>query len=202
MHKKYEEIVHYLKDALSATQEDEQNFKEKVEEFQKTVQKLSVTKVDRTEVAPMQEFIVTAEATLKKLTKDQSNPKDVFTKEELLPILESKVNKHDYEEGYDSLMKVLKKTRKLAALSGNYGEPSDDSNQNLEALKKKPLMSATSMGLLSKANDKPRGSGTMFLSLYSLPRSFFSSSNLNPQELLRIVLFLFNTFYRGSYSIY
>ena len=158
VHKKYEEIVHYLKDALSATQDDEKHFKEKVEEFQKQVQKLSVTKVDRSEVAPMQEFIVTAESTLKKLTKEKEHPKEVFTKDELMPILEAKLNKADYEEGYDSLMKVLKKTRKLAALSGNYGEPGDDSNQSLANLKK-PLLSSTAMGLLSKSNDKPRGSG-------------------------------------------
>jgi len=105
VHRKYEEIVHYLKvkpehwqahgppppftiphpcyvclspqDALSATQEDEANFKEKVEEFQRTVQRLSITKVDRSEIATMQEFIVTAEATLKKLTKDKENSKEV-----------------------------------------------------------------------------------------------------------------------------
>jgi chaperonin cofactor prefoldin len=64
-------------DALSATQEDEANFKEKVEEFQRTVQRLSITKVDRSEIATMQEFIVTAEATLKKLTKDKENSKEV-----------------------------------------------------------------------------------------------------------------------------
>ena len=41
------------------------------------MQRLSVTKVDRAEVAPMQEFIVNAEATLKRLTKDKENPKEV-----------------------------------------------------------------------------------------------------------------------------
>jgi len=50
-----------------------------VEEFQRTVQRLSITKVDRSEIATMQEFIVTAEATLKKLTKDKENSQEVCT---------------------------------------------------------------------------------------------------------------------------
>ena len=62
---------------MSATHDDEEKFKEKVEEFHRLAQKLSVTKVDRAELAPMQAFILDAETTLKKLLKDKENPKEV-----------------------------------------------------------------------------------------------------------------------------
>jgi len=57
-------------------------------------------------------------------------------------------------------MKVVKKTRKLAALSGSQGEAADMAT-DMDALKKRlPLLSSTSLGLLSKGQDKPNRAAT------------------------------------------
>jgi hypothetical protein len=68
------------------------------------------------------------------------------------------VNKSEYDEGYEALMRVVKKTRKLAALSGT-GELSGAEGGPSVVDAKKPLLSSTSMALLSKAQDRPRGGG-------------------------------------------
>ena len=69
----------------------------------------------------------------------------------------AQVNKAEYDEGYEALMRVVKKTRKLAALSGT-GELSGTGGPSVVD-GKKPLLSSTSMALLSKAQDRPRGGG-------------------------------------------
>jgi len=122
VHKKYEDIVEYLKDALSSSAEDENNFKQKAEEMNEMVSKLSANKADRIELTAIQEIAVRAESMLTKLGCNTKGPKDFYIKKEIEAMLELKVDKQDFESQIQSVVKGRKK--KLGALSMS-GGPSE-----------------------------------------------------------------------------
>ncbi len=116
VHEKYEEIVKYLQDALQASAEDENNFKEKADEIQALVLSLSNTKADRVEIAPMQEILVKTESMLKKLGSGGGKSKDQLTKKEVEAMMALKVDREEFEAQLNMLAKGNKRSKKLAAL--------------------------------------------------------------------------------------
>ena len=120
VHKKYEDIVEYLKDALASSAEDENNFKQKAEEMNEMVAKLNANKADRVELTAIQEIAVRAESMLTKLGVNTKGPKDFYSKKEVEAMLELKVDKQDFESQIQSVVKGRKK--KLGAVSGGLME--------------------------------------------------------------------------------
>mmetsp|Transcript_16052 Transcript_16052/g.15413 ORF Transcript_16052/g.15413 Transcript_16052/m.15413 type:complete len:714 (-) Transcript_16052:424-2565(-) len=134
VHKKYEEIIQYLKQSLQATGDDEKNFKNKIEDFRLQVQKLSNSKADRFEITPMQEMLVKAQAQVQKLEVKEKERQDTLeqgniTKKEVDLLLERKVNKLEFQQQIEGIMKSLKKHRKLVALSAGISDNVVDESQ-------------------------------------------------------------------------
>ena len=178
VHKRFEKVVEYLKDSMSATAQDELKFELKIAEFQTAVQvclhyfshyidsicfiitvgdyhssfpllikschvmsyliidhsffplhamsckKLSNTKADRTEYGQLQEQVLRIQAGVHKL-HTQMKEKEILaaseascmTKAEVNYLLDRKVSKTEFQLQIESLLRSLKKNRKLAALS-------------------------------------------------------------------------------------
>ena len=120
VHKKYEDIVQYLKDALSSSAEDENNFKLKADELSDIVVKLNSSKADRSDLSAMQEIVIRAESMLNKLSSQGgAKNKDTYSKKEVEAFLELKVDKADFEQQLSSVAKGRKKK-----LSTTLGLPS------------------------------------------------------------------------------
>lgn len=116
VHEKYEEIVRYLHEALQSSLEDERNFKEKADEIQEMVILLSNGKVDRTEIANMQEVMIKSEALLKKVGAQanlKEKIKDFVSRKELDQLLAMKVDKLEFNQ---QLQSAVSNVRKFAAL--------------------------------------------------------------------------------------
>jgi hypothetical protein len=142
VHKKYEDIVQYLQDALSSTSEDENNFKQKATDLELLVNRLQNSKADRVEIVPMQEMLVKAEAMLSNNKSSKSSSKDSYSKKDVEAFLELKVDKATFEASIQQLEKKSKKNRKLSSitdyenyaqsasiLGGNFMSQSADSGQ-------------------------------------------------------------------------
>jgi hypothetical protein len=118
VHQKYEDIVHYLQDALQANAEDEQNFKNIARVLQENVDKITLAKVDRAEIHPMQESIAQIEAIVYKLKSasgdSKSGLKDTYSKADVDKLLEQKLDKLTFEDQVSALMKG-KKTKRFTA---------------------------------------------------------------------------------------
>ena len=127
VHEKYEEIVKYLQDALQSSTEDEQNFKLKAEEIQNMVMTLTNTKADRVEIAPMQEVLVKTETMLKKMNAS-SKSKESYSKKEVEALMALKVDRSEFEEQLQSMLKSNKKNKRLAALGQNASSVHDEAN--------------------------------------------------------------------------
>lgn len=125
VHEKYEEIVKYLQDALQSSTEDEQNFKLKAEEIQNMVMTLTNTKADRVEIAPMQEILVKTETMLKKMNSS-SKSKESYSKKEVEALMALKVDRSEFEEQLQSMLKSNKKNKRLAALGQNMSSVHDE----------------------------------------------------------------------------
>ena len=125
VHEKYEEIVKYLQDALQSSTEDEQNFKLKAEEIQNMVMTLTNTKADRVEIAPMQEVLVKTETMLKKMNQS-SKSKESYSKKEVEAMFALKVDRTEFEEQLQSMLKSSKKNKRLAALGQNLSSVQDE----------------------------------------------------------------------------
>lgn len=120
VHDKYEEIVKYLQDALQSSAEDEQNFKMKADELLDMVSKLNNTKVDRIEIAPMQEVLVKTEAMLRKANSlnKTDKVKDTLSRKEIEALFELKVDKKEYEMQWQMYMKGQKRNKLNAIMTG------------------------------------------------------------------------------------
>jgi hypothetical protein len=127
VHEKYEEIVKYLQDALQSSTEDEQNFKLKAEEIQNMVMTLTNTKADRVEIAPMQEILVKTENMMKKLNANNKS-REGFSKKEIETMMGLKVDKLEFEQQLQSMLKGSKKNKRLAALGQNMSSVHDEAN--------------------------------------------------------------------------
>mmetsp|Transcript_10099 Transcript_10099/g.15305 ORF Transcript_10099/g.15305 Transcript_10099/m.15305 type:complete len:708 (+) Transcript_10099:173-2296(+) len=106
--KKYEDIVQYLQDALEASSEDEDNFKNIALELEEKMKKLASSKSDRLEIQPIQESLVKAEASIAKLmsqTRDAGKSEDVFSKDEVLELLDGKVDKDHLDDMVNQVIK-------------------------------------------------------------------------------------------------
>jgi hypothetical protein len=110
--KKYEDIVEYLQDALQSSAEDEDNFKNVVTDLDERLKLLSTTKCDKKDIMPLQETIIKTESDLSKamkLIKEFHKNNDHFSKEELLHMFDTKLDK----EGIEHLVsEVIKGKRK------------------------------------------------------------------------------------------
>lgn len=124
VHKKYEDIVQYLQDALSSTSEDENNFKQKATDLEDLVNRLQNSKVDRVEIVPMQEMLVKAEAMLSNNKSSKSATKDYYSKKDIEAFLELKVDKAAFEVSLQQLEKKSKKRSKLSSMTDyeNYAQ--------------------------------------------------------------------------------
>lgn len=99
--KKYEDIVQYLQDALEASSEDEDNFKNVALELEEKIKKLASSKSDRIEIQPLQESLVKAEASIAKLMSQQrevGKSDEVYSKSEVNELLDLKVDKENFEK--------------------------------------------------------------------------------------------------------
>jgi uncharacterized phage infection (PIP) family protein YhgE len=145
VHKKYEDIVSYLQDALRSSAEDEENFNKKNEELREMVLRLNSSKVDRLEIAPMQEIVIKAEAALARIDtggsggrqrSDSNGGSSVggagnsnkggngYSKKEVDALLELKVDKKDFEEYLNKYSKTGKKKGRLSSLTSTPPPPS------------------------------------------------------------------------------
>lgn len=112
MQKKYEDIVQYLQDALEASSEDEDNFKNIAAELEEKLKKLASTKSDRLEIQPIQESLVKAEASIAKLmgqSRDSGKSADVYTRDQINELLDYKVDKAILEELVNQVIKGRRK---------------------------------------------------------------------------------------------
>ena len=124
VHKKYEDIVEYLQQALSNNAEDEANFNARAEQMQEDMKRMSAAKVDRVEVQNMQESLVKTEAMLQKFSAtmksaDISKVKDMLTRKEIDRLLSYKVDKTYFEEEIQNVLKGLKKKKREMMMSGD-----------------------------------------------------------------------------------
>lgn len=133
VHKKYEDIVQYLSEALKASAADEENFKQKANELIDAMARLSNSKADRIEITPLQESLVKTEAMLTKFLAQnkareaqERSQKDAYSKAEIEALMDLKVNKEDFEQQLQMLLKGSKKKNKLAAMAGGVPELTDD----------------------------------------------------------------------------
>lgn len=114
VHKKYEDIVQYLQDALSSSAEDENNFKQKADDLTNLVAKLNTIKADRSEVNALQEMMVKTEALL---AKSGAKPgANVYTRKEIEALLELKLDKADFEQQVQQVTKGGKKKKLLGSM--------------------------------------------------------------------------------------
>lgn len=161
VHQKYEDIVQYLQDALQANAEDEENFKNIAKSLQDSVGGIKKSKVDRAEIAPMQEAIANTEAIVFKLRSQLSKDKgekELYTKPEVDELLFSKMDKDEFEFRIQEFMKG-KKTKRFSS-SANFAEISSrggstsfmNDDVSTAAIKLKPI-SGTGSGGMSPAND-------------------------------------------------
>jgi hypothetical protein len=114
VHQKYEDIVHYLQDALQANAEDEENFKNIAKSLQESVDKIMLAKVDRAEIRPMQEAIAHTEAVVHKLknsTSDSKAARDQYSRAEVDKLLGLKMDKAEFDEKIAELTKAKKGKR-------------------------------------------------------------------------------------------
>jgi len=116
--KKYEDIVQYLQDALEASSEDEDNFKNVAMELEEKIKKLASSKSDRIEIQPLQESLVKAEASIAKLMTQQrevGKSDEVYSKTEVNMLLDLKVDK----EQLDDLVNHVIKSRRGKRIPGS-----------------------------------------------------------------------------------
>lgn len=122
VHEKYTEIVKFLQESLKSSLEDEENFRKKAIEFQELITRLSNSKADRSEIAPMQEMLLKSEAMFRKINLSMNTKldiqKDFYNKKELDVILEGKVSKELFDTQLMHLTKLNnKKSRTIGSLS-------------------------------------------------------------------------------------
>ena len=155
VHQKYEDIVQYLQDALQANAEDEENFKNIAKSLQDSVGGIKQSKVDRAEIAPMQEAIANTEAIVFKLRSQLSKEKgekELYTKPEVDELLFTKMDKDEFEFRIQEFMKG-KKTKKFSSSAnftditsrgGSTSFMNDDASS--AQIKLKPIASTTGGG--------------------------------------------------------
>lgn len=122
--KKYEDIVQYLQDALTATGEDEDNFKNMAIELDEKMKKLASSKSDRLEIQPIQDSLVKVEAAISKLSgdkKDSRRENDFYSKQQVEEMLYEKVDKESLEEFVNSVIKNRRGKANRMASSSNIG---------------------------------------------------------------------------------
>jgi hypothetical protein len=122
--KKYEDIVQYLQDALTATGEDEDNFKNMAVELDEKMKKLASSKSDRLEIQPIQDSLVKVEASIAKLLSDKKDSRrenDFFSKQQVEEMLFEKVDKESLEEFVNSVIKNRRGKASRMASGTNIG---------------------------------------------------------------------------------
>jgi hypothetical protein len=122
--KKYEDIVQYLQDALTATGEDEDNFKNMALELDEKMKKLASSKSDRLEIQPIQDSLVKVEASISKLLgdkKDSRRENDFYTKAQMEEFLYEKVDKESLEEFVNGVIKSRRGKANKMGSSANIG---------------------------------------------------------------------------------
>lgn len=159
VHKKYEDIVQYLQEALHASAADEENFKQRANELIEQMAKLSNSKADRIELSPLQQSLVKTEAMLTKFlaqnkSKDaaEKQQKDAYSKKEVEALLELKVNKEEFEQQIQLLLKGAKRKNKLSAIQGGVPELQEDLAYSTQIpLPNAPIPGGGGPGLLSQS---------------------------------------------------
>lgn len=111
VHKKYEDIVQYLHEALHASKSDEEMFNRKADELRDAVKRLGISKADRFEIAAMQDSVMKTENMVTKLKAQDGSmgesirSADVFSKTEISELLAAKVDRVEYEQSIRDLQK-------------------------------------------------------------------------------------------------
>lgn len=101
VHRKYEDIVQYLHEALQASKSDEEAFNKKADELRDAVKRLGISKADRFEIASMQEAVMKTESIVAKLKTQEVGAErekaiDGVTRAELLELLATKTDVADF----------------------------------------------------------------------------------------------------------
>lgn len=162
VHQKYEDIVQYLQDALQANAEDEENFKNIARSLQESVNSITLSKVDRVEISPMQEAIANTEAIVFKLRSQLNKDKgelEMYTKPQVDEMLFTKMDKDEFEFRMQEFMKG-KKTKRFSSqnfdgISNRVGSssfpnlPLIDDNSSGVSIKLKPMVNSTTNRLSS-----------------------------------------------------
>jgi len=123
VHKKYEDIVEYLQQALSSNAEDEANFNARAQTMQEDMKRMSAGKADRVEIQKMQESLVKTEAMLQKFSvqfksSDMTKMKNMLTREQIDALLFLKVDKSQFESELHNIMKGVKRNKRNNMLGG------------------------------------------------------------------------------------
>jgi hypothetical protein len=127
VHQKYEDIIHYLQDALQANAQDEENFKSIANHLTDYVEQIQKSKVERIEILPMQEAIAQTESIVYKLRQAletvRSNT-DAYSRQEVDHMLSLKLDRSEAEDLKPSLMPKIKKKNKLGHIDTSISETS------------------------------------------------------------------------------
>ena len=121
VHKKYEDIVQYLHEALQASKADEEMFNKKADELRDAVKRLGISKADRFEIASMQETVMKTESIVNKLKNAESNaekdrpPEDMISRSEILELLTEKLDRSEFE----SWQKLNRRRTTMTSESGD-----------------------------------------------------------------------------------
>ena len=142
---RYEDIVEYLQQALHSGDENEDEAKHKSQEVQEQIKKLAACKADKLEIMSIQEALVKAEALFQKVAKNSEAPKvGMLTKDQIEELLNNKVDKVDFNEQIQSLLKGIKKNKKNAIMNGGMAQYEES-----------PMMRSSSQQIIGSSGAKP-----------------------------------------------
>ena len=113
--------------------------------MQEQIKKLAASKADKLEIMSIQEALVKAEALFQKVAKNSEAPKvGMLTKDQIEELLNNKVDKVDFNEQIQSLLKGIKKNKKNAIMNGGMAQYEES-----------PMMRSSSQQIIGSSGAKP-----------------------------------------------
>ena len=106
----------------------EENFNKRAEEMQSDMRRLAAAKADRLEIQQMQESLVKTEAMLQKFStqyksSDLSKIKSMLTREQIMELLEKKMDRADFDAQIANIGKLMKKKKRDMLLGKTESAP-------------------------------------------------------------------------------
>lgn len=131
--KKYEDIIEYLQDALQSSAEDEDNFKSILNSLDERMKLLAVSKCDKKDILPLQDSLMKTESDVTKslkLLREFQKSHDSFTKDDILQMLDLKVDKEALEITLQELIRG--KRKKVSQLVNDIKDQKDKRDEIFE----------------------------------------------------------------------